>query len=622
MNHHRVTSSWAAAATLGLWPFFGAVPGPDAAVTGPRSDQILHHLTQAISWYRLEGKGTAWVGQPGDRIYFINERNLSARIVQLAFEASRADAAGLPSAPAGKPTADQETLAKSEASAAARIAEARTKMAAVDVQLAAAPAGGRDLLQAQRDELAAELDLATTTQDAINKISSFIAYNAGSGVTASLADKIRDLELSVPEAFAQGEASKPPELHLIGGGGSGLVANAEALYGLLRADQAAKALDDQTKALDDTVNGLRKPLGASLKGIIQQGSAATDQAAAADVGRLNALRDNFEDLAGKFKDLAGAAVPLRQEDLLLQQNRQNLGLWRASLETQANAIIRDLALRALGLAVALGVLLGLSDLWRRATFRYVHDVRRRRQFLILRRITTTIVLALVVISFFVSDYSSLATYAGFMTAGIALALQTVIVSVAAYFLLIGRYGVKIGDRLTVSGVTGQVIEIGLMRFYMMELAGTGANLHPTGRVAVFANSVFFQPTPLYRQLPGTDYTWHEANVPLANTADFTYITAKLLATATAVYGKYRPELEKQHGETERLIDLKLEVPEPSAQVRFNPAGVELAIRYPVGTLRAGETDSLMASELLAAIRGDDRIKDATTGMPRITAVKV
>jgi small-conductance mechanosensitive channel len=622
MNHHRATSSWAAAATLGLWPFFGAVQGPDAAVTGPRSDQILHHLTQAIGWYRLEGKGTAWVGQPGDRIYFINERNLSARIVQLAFEASGKDAAALPAAPAGKPSADQLALAKSRADAATRIAQARDKMAVIDAQLAAAPAGGRELLQAQRDELAAELDLATATQDSINKISSFISTNAGPGGTASLGDKIAELQMSVPEAFAQGEASKPPELHLIGAAGGGLVANAEVLYGLIRADQEIKALHDQTKALDDTVNGLRKPLGASLRGIIQQGSAATDQAAAADVVKLNDLRDSFADLAGKFRDLAGAAVPLRQEDLLLQQNLQNLGLWQASLEGQANVIIRELVLRALGLAVALAVLLGLSELWRYATFRYVHDVRRRRQFLLVRRITTGIVLALVVVSSFVSDYSSLATYAGFMTAGIALALQTVIVSVAAYFLLIGRYGVKIGDRLTVSGVTGQVIEIGLMRFYMMELAGAGANQHPTGRVAVFANSVFFQPTPLYRQLPGTDYTWHEASVPLANTADFTYITEKLLAAATAVYVKYRPELEKQHGETERLIDLKLDVPEPSAQVRFNPAGVELSIRYPVGTLHAGETDSLMASELLAAIRGDDKIKDATTGMPQIAAVKV
>ena len=250
-------------------------------------------------------------------------------------------------------------------------------------------------------------------------------------------------------------------------------------------------------------------------------------------------------------------------------------------------------------------------------------MRRRRQFLLIRRFTTGVVIVLVVVFAFVSDYSSLATYAGFITAGIAVALQTVIVSVAAYFLLIGRYGVRVGDRLTVSGVTGQVIDIGLVRFYMMELAGTGVELHPTGRVAVFANSVLFQPTPLYRQMPGTDYTWHEVVVPLANTAEFSYISEKLLAATKPVYDKYQPVLEKQNTAIERLIDLRLDVPAPTAGLRYNDKGVELVIRYPVEIQDAAATDNAMAADVLAAIRADDKIKDATTGMPRIqAAVKV
>ena len=49
----------------------------------------------------------------------------------------------------------------------------------------------------------------------------------------------------------------------------------------------------------------------------------------------------------------------------------------------------------------------------------------------------------------VSDFSSLATFAGFATAGIAVGLQAVLLSVAAYFFVIGRYGIRIGDRISV-----------------------------------------------------------------------------------------------------------------------------------------------------------------------------
>lgn len=76
-------------------------------------------------------------------------------------------------------------------------------------------------------------------------------------------------------------------------------------------------------------------------------------------------------------------------------------------------------------------------------------------------------------------------------------------SIAAYFFVVGRYGIRAGDRISIAGVTGDVIDIRLVRLYIMELAGTGIDLYPTGRVIVFPNSVLFQAgTPLFKQIPG------------------------------------------------------------------------------------------------------------------------
>lgn len=63
-----------------------------------------------------------------------------------------------------------------------------------------------------------------------------------------------------------------------------------------------------------------------------------------------------------------------------------------------------------------------------------------------------------------------------------------------------------GDRISVAGATGDVVNIGLVPLYLMELAGTGLDLYPTGRIVVFSNSVLFQAgTPLFKQVPGTEY---------------------------------------------------------------------------------------------------------------------
>ena len=152
-----------------------------------------------------------------------------------------------------------------------------------------------------------------------------------------------------------------------------------------------------------------------------------------------------------------------------------------------------------------------------------------RQLLLLRRTVVGFLSAIVLLFGFVTQFNSLATFARFITAGIAVGLQTILLSVAAYFFIIGRYGIKVGKRITIPPVTGEVIEVGLVRFYMMELAGNGAELNPTGRVAVVSNAVLFQAgTPLYKQIPGTEYAWHELIVKLSEAADYKMASRMIL----------------------------------------------------------------------------------------------
>ena len=90
---------------------------------------------------------------------------------------------------------------------------------------------------------------------------------------------------------------------------------------------------------------------------------------------------------------------------------------------------------------------------------------------------------------------------GVITAGIAVALQTIILSIAAYFFMIGRSGLRVGDRITIAGVTGDVMNVGPVRFYLRELEGAAGDLKPSGRMAIFSNAVIFQHSPLFRPLP-------------------------------------------------------------------------------------------------------------------------
>jgi hypothetical protein len=196
------------------------------------------------------------------------------------------------------------------------------------------------------------------------------------------------------------------------------------------------------------------------------------------------------------------------------------------------------------------------------------------------------------------------------------ALQTVILSVAAYFFLIGRQGLKVGDRITVSGVTGDVVDVGLIRFYLMELGGTGSDVHPTGRVIVVSNSALLQGAPFFKQIPGTAYAWHEVAVKLERGSDYTLAENKLLEAVNAIFSQYRSSIEQQHKNLEGSMAFSAVVPTPQARLQLVEGGLDLVVRYPVVLHRESEIDNQMARKVMEVINSDPDLK-AAVGLPTI-----
>jgi small-conductance mechanosensitive channel len=84
------------------------------------------------------------------------------------------------------------------------------------------------------------------------------------------------------------------------------------------------------------------------------------------------------------------------------------------------------------------------------------------QFLTLFAITVVVVFVLA------SDLKSVATYFGLFSAGLLLALENVILATLGSLPLVGKRGIRIGDRVQVSRVTGDVIDMGLLQFQLRE----------------------------------------------------------------------------------------------------------------------------------------------------------
>jgi small-conductance mechanosensitive channel len=273
------------------------------------------------------------------------------------------------------------------------------------------------------------------------------------------------------------------------------------------------------------------------------------------------------------------------------------------------------------LGFALAVVFILAEIWRKATLRYIRDARRRYQFLLIRRIVLWCAVGITVAFSLATEIGSLATFAGLITAGIAVALQNVILAIAGYFFLVGKYGVRVGDRVQISGVTGNVVDIGLIRLHLMELAGPGTDRQPTGRVVVFSNSIVFQPSAsFFKQIPGTNFGWHEVKLILSPDSDYHVAEERMLNVVQSVYAKYRSKIEDQHRHMEQTFALGVDVPAPKSRLRLTQTGLEVVIQYPLDLERSAEVDDQIIRELLTALEKPPKLKLVGSGTPNIQPV--
>jgi small-conductance mechanosensitive channel len=150
---------------------------------------------------------------------------------------------------------------------------------------------------------------------------------------------------------------------------------------------------------------------------------------------------------------------------------------------------RQLTIRLTVVASIMAVIFVIGQLSRRFMLRHVHDPNRRRFVSMSHHFLTLFAITVVIVFVLASDLRSVATYFGLLSAGLLLALENVILATLGSLLLVGKRGIRIGDRVQVSGITGDVIDMGLLQFQLKEFDLRNGRF--TGHVATFSNSLVF-----------------------------------------------------------------------------------------------------------------------------------
>jgi Mechanosensitive ion channel len=474
-------------------------PKPDApaspnAPAGRSPDEVLASLNRAMTWYRQARIVMRSVD--GSGVFGHADEQTALRLVGRAFDVARAEAALLGRdkvVASGGTDRRAEQLKKLEAAVRQDEKDLERLRARIRDEPEKRSALAREVIAAQN-----KLELDRARLEFFGQLRAL--DSSRSGAEDDLEHQIEALQEAVPElrspSAGQAVTAAPA------GSGSGTWGIIQRLLALQRSRSRLEDLETATNELVRRVDEEAKAARAGLRTILTRLGALAKDPTDSGTSLTDSQRE-FRSLLERRKLVAAVTLPLREEAALARRYASDLKGWNEVIDRESWQALQGLALDLVGVVVALAAIFIGGVLWRIAVTRYVVDGPRRRLLLTTRSVVIAVAVALVLIFHFTSEMAALVTALGFAAAGIAFALQNVILAVAGYFTMVAPNGIRVGDRVSLQGpfgyVHGEVAEIGFVRIKLHELAGEP--LRPTGRVVVFPNSVVFTGT-FFKDPPG------------------------------------------------------------------------------------------------------------------------
>ena len=214
----------------------------------------------------------------------------------------------------------------------------------------------------------------------------------------------------------------------------------------------------------------------------------------------------------------------------------------------------------------------------RIAFQWAKDVKDRYQW---RKISTYVGVFLGILIIgrtWFEAFQSVATFLGLLSAGLAIALKDPLVNLAGWVFILWRHPLEVGDRIQMGEHSGDVIDIRIFQFTLLEIGNWVDADQSTGRIIHIPNGkVFTEMQANYSK--GFEYIWNE--IPVLITFESNWEKAKEvlqeIVDANALHLTERAERKVRQAARKFLIFYTNLTPAVYTSVK--DSGVLLTLRY-------------------------------------------
>ncbi len=192
---------------------------------------------------------------------------------------------------------------------------------------------------------------------------------------------------------------------------------------------------------------------------------------------------------------------------------------------------------------------------------------------------------------------SLATFLGLVSAGVAIALKDPITGMAGWAFILWRRPFGVGDRIQIGDHAGDVVDLRLFQFTLLEIRNWVDADQSTGRIIHIPNGdVFTKPVANY--VRGFRYIWHEIPILLTFESDWKKAKGILGEVLEAHAEKLTPDAERRLQTASRKYMIFYSTLTPIVYTTVRDSGVLLTLRFLCDPRRRRGTEQTMWEAIL------------------------
>lgn len=205
-------------------------------------------------------------------------------------------------------------------------------------------------------------------------------------------------------------------------------------------------------------------------------------------------------------------------------------------------------------------------------------------------------------------FGNLGTFLGLVSAGVAIALGDVFLNFAGWVYILTRQPFRAGDRIEIGSSAGDVVDIRILRFTLLEIGNWVDGDQPTGRLLHIPNGLLFRQS-MANYTESFDQIWHEIGVMVTFESDWKLAEQLILESLKSRYlGDEEVRAKVKFQEASRKYFIRTTDFTPTVFTDVKESGVMLTARLLVDPRKRRQLNNDVWRDLLEAFAKEPSVE--------------